>query len=106
MCVQAGQSGVAIAQPVAIEQLDRDDVTLTDEQRMAAVMADAPELTVLLSELQNSLAEVRSHVGPILQEVCLWQMSMAQHVVMGIEAISSCTVQSTAELLGSIQVTC
>ena len=70
--MQAGQAGAAVAQPVAIEQLDRDDATLTDEQRMAAVMADAPELTVLLAELQNSLAEVRSHVGPILQEVSLF----------------------------------
>ena len=38
---------------------------------MAAVMADAPELAALLSELQGSLAEVRSHVGPVLDEVWL-----------------------------------
>lgn len=53
----------------AVERLERDAEGLTDEQRRAAVMADAPELAALLSELQGSLAEVRSHVGPVLNEV-------------------------------------
>ena len=52
-----------------VEHLKRDAGGLTQEQRMAAVMADAPELAALLSELQDSLAEVRSHVGPVLNEV-------------------------------------
>ena len=52
-----------------MERLERDAEGLTDEQRRAAVMADAPELAALLSELQGSLAEVRSHVGPVLNEV-------------------------------------
>ena len=55
----------------AVERLERDAEGLTDEQRRAAVMADAPELAALLSELQGSLAEVRSHVGPVLNEVSL-----------------------------------
>lgn len=56
-------------QAATIERLERDASALTDEQRLSAVMADAPELAALLSELQGSLAEVRSHVGPVLQEV-------------------------------------
>lgn len=52
-----------------IERLERDVDALTDEQRLSAVMADAPELAALLGELQSSLAEVRSHVGPVLKEV-------------------------------------
>lgn len=52
-----------------VEHLERDAGGLTDEQRMAAVMADAPELAALLSELQGSLSKVRSHVGPVLNEV-------------------------------------
>lgn len=52
-----------------VERLDRDEGALTDEQRLSAIMADAPELAALLSELQGSLAEVRSHVGPVLKEV-------------------------------------
>lgn len=61
-----GVGGPAVA---TVERLERDAGGLTDEQRMAAVMADAPELAALLSELQSSLAEVRSHVGPVLNEV-------------------------------------
>jgi len=57
------------AQAPTVERLERDEGALTDEQRMSAVMADAPELAALLSELQGSLAEVRSHVGPVLKEV-------------------------------------
>lgn len=62
----ASGGGPAVA---TVERLERDSGGLTDEQRMAAVMADAPELAALLSELQGSLAEVRSHVGPVLNEV-------------------------------------
>lgn len=54
---------------MTVEHLERDVGALTDEQRMAAVMADAPELAALLGELQDSLAQVRSHVGPVLREV-------------------------------------
>lgn len=57
------------ANGVAVERLERDVDALTDEQRLSAVMADAPELAALLQELQGSLAEVRSHVGPVLREV-------------------------------------
>ena len=68
---EAQANGVAKggAEAGLVERLERDAGGLTDEQRMAAVMADAPELTALLSELRGSLAEVRSHVGPLLKEV-------------------------------------
>lgn len=59
------------ATTTTVERLERDEGGLTDEQRLAAVMADAPELAVLLSDLQHTLAEVRSHVGPVLKEVLL-----------------------------------
>lgn len=64
-------NGVASSgvQAPTVERLERDERAMTDEQRMSAVMADAPELAALLSELQGSLAEVRSHVGPVLKEV-------------------------------------
>ena len=57
---------------MTVERLERDVGALTDEQRLSAVMADAPELAALLGELQGSLAEVRSHVGPVLREVGAW----------------------------------
>lgn len=59
------------ANGMTVERLERDVDALTDEQRLSAVMADAPELAALLGELQGSLAEVRSHVGPVLREVML-----------------------------------
>lgn len=67
MQAEAAANGVG----PAVERLERDAEGLTDDQRRAAVMADAPELAALLSELQGSLAEVRSHVGPVLNEVCV-----------------------------------
>jgi len=67
--MQANGLASSAAQAPTVERLERDEGALTDEQRMSAVMADAPELAALLSELQGSLAEVRSHVGPVLKEV-------------------------------------
>lgn len=64
----------------AVERLERDAEGLTDDQRRAAVMADAPELAALLSELQGSLAEVRSHVGPVLNEVRGGKLATAEGV--------------------------
>jgi len=63
--MQANGVASSAAQAPTVERLERDEGALTDEQRMSAVMADA----ALLSELQGSLAEVRSHVGPVLKEV-------------------------------------
>ncbi len=67
--MQANGVASSAAQGPTVERLERDEGALTDEQRMSAVTADAPELAALLSELQGSLAEVRSHVGPVLKEV-------------------------------------
>lgn len=67
--MQANGVASSAANAPTVERLERDEGALTDEQRMSAVMADAPELAALLSELQGSLAEVRSHVGPVLKEV-------------------------------------
>lgn len=61
---------------MTVERLERDVGALTDEQRLSAVMTDAPELAALLGELQGSLAEVRSHVGPVLREVGAWPVAV------------------------------
>lgn len=52
-----------------VEAVEKDLGGMTNEQQRAAVMADAPELAALLADLQASLAEVRSRVGPLLKEV-------------------------------------
>lgn len=52
-----------------VEEVEKDLGAMTMEQQRAAVMADAPELAALLADLQSSLAEVRSRVGPLLKEV-------------------------------------
>lgn len=49
--------------------MERDLGAISVEEQRAAVMADAPELAALLADLQSSLAEVRSRVGPLLKEV-------------------------------------
>ena len=69
MMVQADAAANGVGPAPTVERLERNAGGLTQEQRMAAVMADAPELAALLSELQGSLAEVRSHIGPVLNEV-------------------------------------
>ena len=50
-----------------VEELEREDAP-GGEEAAAAALADAPELAALLAELQGSLAEVRSRVGPLLAE--------------------------------------
>lgn len=42
-----------------VEAVARDLSALTDDARVAALMADAPELVSLLQDLKDSLAEVR-----------------------------------------------
>ncbi len=58
-----------------MEEVEKDLGAMTSEQQRAAVMADAPELAALLADLQSSLAEVRSRVGPLLKEVRTWPTS-------------------------------
>ena len=50
--------------------MQKDLGGMTTEEQRAAVMRDAPELAALLADLQSSLAEVRSRLGPLLKEVC------------------------------------
>jgi len=52
-----------------IEEVQKDLGAMTTEEQRAAVMRDVPELAALLADLQSSLAEVRSRVGPLLKEV-------------------------------------
>lgn len=55
---------------VEVEEVQKDLGDMTTEEQRAAVMRDAPELAALLADLQSSLAEVRSRLGPLLKEVC------------------------------------
>lgn len=54
---------------VAVEAVGKDVSALSAAERADAVLRDAPELLVLLGELRQCLAEVRSRVGPLLKEV-------------------------------------
>ncbi|GIL48552.1 hypothetical protein Vafri_5040 [Volvox africanus] len=54
---------------VEVEAVARDLSALGDEARLSALMADAPELLSLLQDLQESLAEVRHRVSPLLTEL-------------------------------------
>ncbi|KAI8469299.1 MAG: Sas10 C-terminal domain-containing protein [Monoraphidium minutum] len=54
---------------VEVEAVRKDLSALGAEERMSALLADAPELTSLLSELSTSLDEARHRVGPLLSEV-------------------------------------
>jgi hypothetical protein len=52
-----------------VERVAKDLGSLSSEQRLAAVQRDAPELLQLIAELREGLTEVRSRVGPLLNEV-------------------------------------
>ena len=75
---------------MTVERLERNVDALTDEQRLSAVMADAPELAALLGELQGSLAEVRSHVGPVLREVVLQRTRIHTHTYPSLSDFDLC----------------
>ena len=70
-CLQAGQGP-------AVEAVSRDLAGMTDEQQLAAVTADAPELAALLQQLHAGLTEVRTRVGPLLQQVSAGCMAHPQ----------------------------
>lgn len=78
------------ANDMTVERLERDVDALTHEQQLSAVMADAPELAALLGELQGSLAEVRSHVGPVLREVMLQRTRIHTHTYTSLSDFDSC----------------
>ncbi|KAG2499555.1 hypothetical protein HYH03_002500 [Edaphochlamys debaryana] len=63
------KGGAPRAGEVQVEAVDRDLAALGDDARMAALMADAPELLSLLNDLQDSLGEVRHRVSPLLTEL-------------------------------------
>ncbi|KAK9904141.1 hypothetical protein WJX75_005357 [Coccomyxa subellipsoidea] len=63
-----------------VEEVEKDLGAMTTEQQRAAVMADAPELAALLADLQSSLAEVRSRVGPLLKEVRAGQLATVEGI--------------------------
>lgn len=52
-----------------VEEVAKDLSSISKAEQMAALMEDAPELLALLTELTDSLAEVRHRVGPLLKEV-------------------------------------
>ena len=54
---------------MAVEEVEVDLAGLTQEERAAALLSDAPELLSLLAELKASLREVRHRCGPLLSEI-------------------------------------
>ena len=60
-----------------MEEVQKDLGDMSTEEQRAAVMRDAPELAALLADLQSSLAEVRSRLGPLLKEVCPMASTLA-----------------------------
>ena len=60
-----------------MEEVQKDLGDMSTEEQRAAVMRDAPELAALLADLQSSLAEVRSRLGPLLKEVRLAASTLA-----------------------------
>jgi U3 small nucleolar RNA-associated protein 3 len=65
---------------VDVEQLCRDPDAFTEEERLAAVRRDALELGALARELRAALSEVRSRLGPLLQEVRAGGLATAEGV--------------------------
>ena len=59
------------ADNVEVEEVEKRVDALSAEEQHAAVLADAPELEALLADLQASLADVRTRVGPLVREVWL-----------------------------------
>ncbi|MEW5298021.1 MAG: hypothetical protein WDW36_001185 [Sanguina aurantia] len=72
-----GTSG-GVAAAVEVEAVAKDLSGMSTEARMAALMADAPELMSLLQDLTDSLAEVRHRVGPVLAEVKAGKLATAE----------------------------
>jgi hypothetical protein len=69
---------------VAVERVAKDLSGLSAEERLAAVQQDAPELLQLIAELREGITEVRSRVGPLLQEVRRrWRVSASVYVWVG-----------------------
>ena len=64
-----GAAAAAAAGGMQVERVAKDLGSLSSEQRLAAVQRDAPELLQLIAELREGLTEVRSRVGPLLNEV-------------------------------------
>eukprot|EP00898_Chlorokybus_atmophyticus_P006287 jgi/Chlat1/665/Chrsp104S01144 len=54
---------------IDVETVTKDLASLTQEEKMAAVMSDAPELLALLAELKKGLDELREQVQPVLDKV-------------------------------------
>ncbi len=68
----AGQA--AAVGKVRVERIARGDANgpgQNAEEARAIVERDAPELLALLDELKDSLGELRSRLGPVLQQVQL-----------------------------------
>eukprot|EP01024_Parvocaulis_polyphysoides_P064646 TRINITY_DN7526_c0_g2_i1.p1 TRINITY_DN7526_c0_g2~~TRINITY_DN7526_c0_g2_i1.p1 ORF type:complete len:731 (+),score=195.53 TRINITY_DN7526_c0_g2_i1:57-2195(+) len=54
---------------VHMESVEADLEQIPEEEKLAAVQRDAPELIVLLKDLSSCLEEVRQKVGPLFSEV-------------------------------------
>eukprot|EP00775_Hariotina_reticulata_P005267 gene5267-5502_t len=66
-----------VAGGVEVEAVAKDIASLTQEEQLAVVMSDAPELLSLLEELKSCLDEVRGRIGPLLREVTAGNLATA-----------------------------
>eukprot|EP00958_Prasinococcus_capsulatus_P028386 scaffold6685_cov202-Prasinococcus_capsulatus_cf.AAC.12 len=58
------------AKEALLEKVKKRDIqALTNDEKLAAVMKDAPELVALLNELKNALGEVDGKILPLLEKV-------------------------------------
>lgn len=77
---EGGEAGPGVRGMLMVEEVEKDLSRLTEAQKRALVEESAQELTALIGELRASLAEVRSRVGPLLQEVREGQLATAEGV--------------------------
>eukprot|EP00899_Mesostigma_viride_P010847 jgi/Mesvir1/19764/Mv13063-RA.1 len=65
---------------VQVETVRRELEQLTAEEKMAAVMSDAPELLALLGEMRSGLEEVKGVITPVLARVTSGGLATADGV--------------------------
>ena len=57
---------------------------MAPDNRQELVQGEAPELQALLLNLKSSLEEVRSRIGPLVNEVCSSTCPLKAHPCVGV----------------------
>lgn len=66
---KVGRANGGAENGVTVEEVKKDLDSLTREEKLAAVMSEAPELVSLLGELREGLREITEKVQPVLKAV-------------------------------------